>query len=134
MSKFEREVRGLVVHKHAHGYSVTHAGSGLPATPPLRQRRFAEEARDELLATGVDFTRDKRDVQLDRPQWREVYQRWQVRARLGSYDDTTFEYYSPHASYGTFIPSAAWAQAMREAVATGDSEAIQALLNTRKAS
>jgi hypothetical protein len=132
MSTFEREVRGLVVDRHGRSYSVTHAGSGLPATPPLRQRRFAEEARTELLATGTDFTADRRAVSDSRAQWREVYQRWQVRARQGSYDDTTFEYYSPHASYGTFVPSAAWAQAMRDAVAAGDVEAIKALLRTQK--
>lgn len=122
---------GLRIEQQNTGWVVVHDESGLGATPGLRQRRFAEQARDDLLATGVDFTRDKQAVSADRKLWAEVYWRWQQRAKQTSYDDTTFEYYSPDTKYGTFIPSAQWAAAMRAAVTPGsyDSEAVSRLLN-----
>ena len=131
MATYQREVRGLVVAQQGHGYAVTHAASGLAATPVLRQRRFAEQARDELLATGVDFTQAAGAISQGRAQWAEVYHRWQQRARAVAYDSATGEYYSPHVSYGTFVPSAAWAQAYRDALAGGDSARISDIINRR---
>jgi hypothetical protein len=131
--KYEREIRGLEVAQHGAGWHVCHAASKLPATPVLRQRRFAEQARDELLATGVDFTRDAKAIGRDRDRWAEAYRRWHARARQPAYDEKTGEYYSSHVSYGTFVPSAAWAQSYRDALEAADGDRLAELIKGRRA-
>ena len=126
--KYERTVRGLTVDENVHGWRVTHADSGLEAVSGLRQRRSAEQARDELLATGVDFTASSQEIQTRRKEWSEIYFRWQARVSQVCFDDTTFEYYSRSCSYGTFIPSASWAAAMRHAIADHNPDEITRLL------
>jgi hypothetical protein len=116
MSQYEAAIRGLTVNKNGSGWRVTHAGSGLEVVSGLRQRRFAEQARTDLLATGTDFTQDSRAISAQRKQWADVYWLWQQRAHQVSYDDTTFEYYPHSVRYGTFVPSAGWAEAMRAAM------------------
>jgi hypothetical protein len=127
----ETTVRGLTVNKDWSGWRVAHEASGLEAVSGLRQRRFAEEARTELLATGVDFTASARTIQGQRQRWADVYHRWQVRVQQGSYDNTTFEYYRQSTRYGDFIPSARWAAAMRAATDRGsyDGDEVSRLLN-----
>jgi hypothetical protein len=135
MTRFEQEAGGLVVSRQdGCGWQVTHAPSGAVAFPGwLRQRRFAEEARAELLATGVDFTRPVRDVSADRKRWSKVYFRWAERARSENIDPDTWEYYGTSLHYGQFIPSARWAADMRAACAAGDYAAIERLLTPRNA-
>ena len=56
----DTDLHGLTMERHGNGWGVYHTESGLPVVDGgLRQRRFAEEARTELLETGVDFTQDK---------------------------------------------------------------------------
>lgn len=133
--KYEATVQGLAIANLGHGYRVQHATSSNAATPPLRQRRFAEEARAELLATGVDFTASPREIQDRRAEWADVYYRWQKRAQQESFDDATGEYYSPNSHYGVFIPSAAWAASYREAltlIPSDGGEALRQVLNNTK--
>jgi hypothetical protein len=132
--KYEHETGGLIVsHRDGCGWQVTHAASGLEAAGRLRQRRFAEQARTELLATGTDFTRETKAIQADRKQWSEVYYRWASRARSENIDPGTWEYYGTNIHYGQFIPSARWAADMRAACVAGDGEAIEQLLESRDA-
>jgi hypothetical protein len=121
--KYETVKGGLRVEKLRTGWAVLHAWSDLPAVQLLRQRRFAEEARGELLATGVDFTRAARLVQADRKSWQDVYYRWHNRThvlgdKLEDLDPVTFEYYPDSTRYGQFIPSAAQAGEMRQLAMT----------------
>jgi hypothetical protein len=120
--KYEAIKGGLRVAKIPGGYAVLHEDSKLPAIQYLRQRRFAEQARTELLATGVDFTKDKRIVQAARERWQEVYYRWYNRTHaLGDnvpgLDPETFEHYPESTSYSQLIPSAAQAAEMRDLAA-----------------
>lgn len=92
---------GLVVQQWYRSWGVYHEKSGSPAVKGLRQRRFAEEARDELLATGVDFTADVKAVQAANEQWKPLYYEWRERARAKVFDRTTGEYYGTGISYGT---------------------------------
>lgn len=87
-------VGGLaVVHERA-GWRVLHAGSGKAAHQGhLRLKKHAEQARTEMLATGVDFTRDAKAVARDHAQWRDVYVRWSVRANSHGTDLETGERY-----------------------------------------
>jgi hypothetical protein len=102
------EVGGLLVSKsNRGGWAVIHVASGLNAVCYLRQRRFAEQARDELLATGTDFTQDKTAVQRERARWADVYYRWNQRVRQDGLDPITFEHYAAYSAYGDVIPSAA---------------------------
>lgn len=117
--KYEAVKGGLRVAKLAGGYAVLHAESSLPAAQGLRQRRFAEQARDELLATGVDFTLSSRAVQAERKRWEDVYYRWYNRTHvlgdaLEDLDPETFEYYPDSTRYGQFIPSEVQAAEMRQ--------------------
>jgi hypothetical protein len=104
---------GLDVRQEATGWGVFHAASGLAAATGLRQRRFAEQARDELLATGVDFTQDAAAVQAQRALWSPAYFRWLNRSRQFALDPETWEYYPKHSSYGQVIPSAKRAAELR---------------------
>jgi hypothetical protein len=129
---YETTIAGLTVGQlNGHYWQVFHEASGLEAVSGLRQRRFAEQARAELLATGVDFTADAREISRRHQEWALVYRLWKSRACQESYDDTTFEYYSWHVGYGTFVPSARWAAAMRAATAPGsyDDGEVSRLLN-----
>lgn len=129
--RYEREVGGLTVRKSGNGWEVCHSASGLRAFDgKVRQRRFAEQARTELLATGVDFTAEPAEIQRHRPEWKQVYYKWGNRARQSCFDRETFEFYGTDIPYSSFVPSAAWAQAMREAVAAGDTDAMTRLLNS----
>ena len=120
------EQSGLVVREWGGGWGVYHK-DGLPVVEFLRQRRFAEEALTELLATGVDFTADPATIQKLADQWRTVYYKWRQRARAEEFDPITGEYYSTHTHYGTFLPSAKWAAAYREALAANDSDRMRQL-------
>ncbi len=130
---YEQDKGGLRVVQHDSGsWAVVHAATPeLSAAAGLRQRRFAEEARDDFLATGVDFTRPAREISRDHARWADVYYKWQRRARSTSCDDTTFEYYGGRVHYGAFIPSARWAAAMRAACAheTSSHAEVSRLLN-----
>jgi hypothetical protein len=132
-SKFEVTVHGLTVEKTAAGWQVIHAESGVPAwgSGALRQRRFAIEAREELLATGADFTRPRSELagRGDRKAIQAVLDRWRARTRRAAFDAATFEYYSEYIPWGAFVPSAAWAAAMRDAVAKGSYYEMKRLLN-----
>jgi hypothetical protein len=105
---------GLVVRKENTGWGVWHASSDLSAATGLRLRKFAEEARTELLATGVDFTADARAIGGQHRQWATVYYRWRARAQGTSLDPDTFEYYSAFIRYGAKVPNAEQAALMRE--------------------
>jgi hypothetical protein len=99
---------------------VEHAASGLPVFGGgyLRQRRFAEQARYDLLATGVDFTQDRdglRGHALDTA--RPAMALWYQRARQDSTDPVTGEHYSWSTHYGQVVPSAAQAAAYRARLA-----------------
>jgi hypothetical protein len=120
---------GLVVQQWYRSWGVYHEKSGLPAVEGLRQRRFAEEARDELLATGVDFTADVKAVRAANEQWKPVYYEWRERARAKVFDRTTGEYYGTDISYGTFVPSAKWAAAYRAAIAAKDGTTLERLIH-----
>lgn len=116
--KYEAVKGGLRVEKQAAGWTVVHDESSLRAAQYLRQRRFAEQARTELLSTGVDFTAPVEVLQSSaiRQVWQDVYYRWRGRTDCKAYghlDQATFEYYPEHTRYGQFIPSAKQAAEMR---------------------
>lgn len=96
-------------------WEVIHAASGLPVFSGgyLRQRRFAEQARADFLATGVDFTADSRTVYSQRERWRAPYALWRFRSHQDEIDPVTGEHYSSSTHYGQVIPSAAQAAAYR---------------------
>jgi hypothetical protein len=111
---------GLAVREResGHGWMVLHVWSGLNAIGgALRQKRFAEQARAELLATGVDFSQDARELHAQRDVWGPVYWTWRRRAERTVIDVETGEYYAWHVNYGQYVPSAAQAAAYRAAVA-----------------
>jgi len=131
MPRYEATTGGLTVErKYSHGWDVTHAESGREAVGGLRQRRFAEQARAELLATGVDFTASIREIQrpATRKMWRDVYYRWQARSQATDIDPETYEYYPWSCRYGQVIPSAAQAADLRRSHAAGDGEAVIRML------
>ena len=104
---------GLTVASDVTGWGVWHDASGLPAVTKLRLKRFALQARADLLSTGVDFTASKREIQKARRQWSEVYYRWAARSRATGLDPETQEFYPKHSQYGQLIPSAAKAAQLR---------------------
>lgn len=84
----------MVVRERGQGWRVVHAASGKAAhSGHLRLKRYASEARAELLATGVDFTRDAKAISKDHKVWREVYFRWSGRAAYSGHDPETGEWY-----------------------------------------
>jgi hypothetical protein len=122
--KREPEVAGGLRIAHldpaAHGWWVEHVASGKPAVAGyLRQRRFAEQLRADLLATGVDFEQDARVVSApaELERWRPVYYLWRQRARQGSIDLVTGEHYSVNSHYGQPIPSQENARVIAAALA-----------------
>jgi hypothetical protein len=87
---------GLVVEKrNASGWRVYHQASGLPvsSTAYLRLKKFAVQFRDELYATGVDFTASTEAIQEARSVVRPVIVKWERRVAQG-YDVQTGENYS----------------------------------------
>lgn len=111
----QRPVKGgLEVRHDGYGWDVVHVSSGLKAVMDLRLRRFAVQARQELLDTGVDFTADRDSVQQARRDWQKVYNVWWERARRRSLDPETFEWYASYVPYGTQIPTERQAAMMRE--------------------
>jgi hypothetical protein len=98
-------------------WEVLHADSGMSAIGAgLRQRRFAEQARAELLATGVDFSQSVKRIQEQREVWGPVYWLWRKRAESTEIDLVTGEYYNWHVNYGQVVPSAAQAARIAEAM------------------
>jgi len=102
-------------------WEITHAPSGKPVLRGgwLRQRRFAEQARADLLATGVDFTLSAAELQHDgklRPAYPAVAL-WSHRARQDRIDLVTGEHYSSDTHYGQVIPSEAHATRLAAALA-----------------
>jgi hypothetical protein len=82
----------------------------------LRQKRFALQARADLLATGVDFTADPATIVIARDQWRHVAALWAMRASQDRIDWRTGEHYSYSTHYGQVIPSAEHAKRLAEAL------------------
>lgn len=113
---------GLAVaslHGDGHAWHVVHAASGMPAHDGyLRQRRFAEQACTDLLATGVDFTGTPQEIFRQRDRWRAAYALWSRRARQDRIDLVTGEHYSRLTHYGQVIPSAAHARELASALAS----------------
>lgn len=109
-------------------WHVVHAVSGVPVFGGgyLRQKRFAVECRDDLLATGVDFagTLDSLRGGVLEPA-RRVMQLWKQRTQQEYADPVTGEYYSWSTHYGSVIPSAAQAAAYRARLADDAEYAAQ---------
>jgi hypothetical protein len=119
--KYEEIKGSLRIGKRGAGYDVWHTWSGLAVVQRLRLRRFAEQARTELLATGVDFTQSAQKLQASRVrnQWGPVYLKWRGRGYDMTpggrgLDPVTFEHYSSDTHYGQLVPSEAQADEMRE--------------------
>jgi hypothetical protein len=105
---------------------VAHAASGLEVLRGgwLRQRRFAEQARADLLATGVDWALSAPELRsggkLDAARPAVVL--WSQRAlganhdQLRGIDLRTGEHYSWSVGYGQVIPSAQHAKRLAEAL------------------
>jgi hypothetical protein len=102
---------GLAVRKTASGsgWEVIHLSTGLRVFDgTLRQRRFAEEAMAELLATGADFT-TKESALRDRKAWGPAYGKWLARAKSDHIDPETGEWYSWSVHAGTLsTPDGSW--------------------------
>lgn len=110
---------GLRVGKtHYSAWQVTHEASGREVAGYLRLRRFAEQARAELLATSTDFTGSQPEVAAD-ARWFPVAALWRHRVRrpdtVHGMDPDTFEHYSHAVRYGDVIPSEAHAAELRAA-------------------
>ena len=84
---------GLGVEASRGGWAVIHERSGLRIVPgTLRLRQYAEDARDELYATGADFTQDA----LGEMEVRGVAcvaQKWDGRSRQQGADPVTGDRY-----------------------------------------
>jgi hypothetical protein len=97
---------------------VAHDASGLEVHGGgwLRQKRFAEQARADLLATGVDWTLSVADLRGQlRVAWPAVAL-WRKRAGQDEIDLRTGEHYSCSTHYGQVIPSARHAKHLAEAL------------------
>lgn len=90
---------------------VAHAASGLEVHGGgwLRQKRFALEARADLLATGVDWTLSAADLSGQLGAAWPVVALWRKRAGQDEIDLRTGEHYSWSTHYGQVIPSQAHA-------------------------
>jgi hypothetical protein len=103
-------IHGLGIEKQHHAWRVFHASSGLEVAGGLRQKRFAAEAREDLLRTPVEWgmTADElhKSGALNGSEARETVALWKARARRDDLDPDTFEYYGWSASYGQEVPSA----------------------------
>jgi hypothetical protein len=109
--------RGLKIIYDGHGWDVVHTASGLKVAMDLRLRRFAQEARREFLATGVDFTKGRDEVQRARGDWAKIYHVWWDRARRHGLDQETFEWYASYVPYGAKVPTTEQARLMRQSPA-----------------
>ena len=130
MTAFQQIDGGLIVTSlrgEGKCWEVIHAASGKPVLRGgwLRQRRFAEQFRAELLATGVDFTMSAAELLRDgrlNPA-RPVVILWTRRATRAGHgqvrgiDLVTGEHYSWSVNYGDVIPSAAHAAKLASALA-----------------
>jgi hypothetical protein len=98
---------------------VEHAGSGLDVHggSGLRQKRFAVEARADLLATGVDWTLSVADLRGQLGAVWPVVTLWRKRAGQVGVDLVTGEYYPAFTPYGPKIPSKANAERIAVALA-----------------
>lgn len=120
MSKTPDVVGGLALAciPRGNGWYVIHAETGVTATHGfLRQKRFAVQARADLLATGVDFTASPKEIGARREEWAGAYRLWRRRADQDSIDLVTGEHYSWSTHYGQVIPSEAHAKRIAEALA-----------------
>lgn len=99
---------------------VAHAASGLEVHGGgwLRQKRFALEARADLLATGVDWTLSVADLSGQLGAAWPVVALWRKRAGQDEIDLRTGEHYSWSTHYGQVIPSAEHAKRLAEALAS----------------
>jgi hypothetical protein len=99
---------------------VAHAASGLEVHGGgwLRQKRFAVEARADLLETGVDWTLSVADLRGQLGAARPVVMLWRFRAGQDEIDLRTGEHYSWSTHYGQVIPSAGHARRLAEALAS----------------
>lgn len=113
-------VGGLRV-RQLHSYQawhVEHEASGKPVfVGHLRQRRFAEQARADFLATGIDFTLSAEDLRGKLEPMHAAYALWMRRAHQDKIDLVTGEHYSDSTHYGQVIPSADHARAIAAAMA-----------------
>jgi hypothetical protein len=122
MSARAPEVAGGLAVTSLHGkgdaWYVVHAASGKSVfgSGYLRQRRFADQARADLLATGADFCQDARAVHGQRERWAPVARVWTARGRQDEIDWRTGEHYSASTHYGQVIPSAAHAKRLAAAL------------------
>jgi hypothetical protein len=106
-------IDGLAVRKGNSGWTVVHEASGLYVSSGLRLRRFAEQARTEFLALGVDFTGTREEVLSKAESWRVVIAKWRQRALQTHLDLDTLEYYGHFVHYGQVVPSARLAAELR---------------------
>jgi hypothetical protein len=115
----DKQADGLVLACQGRQWTVLHAGSGAPVyLTGLRQRRFADQFRSDLLATGVDFTAPASEVARHLGEIRAVCRLWDRRASATCVDPVTGEYYNPYVRYGQFVPSKAQAERIAEAMAS----------------
>jgi hypothetical protein len=117
MSREPETAGGLTVRKDHFSWRVLHAASGLTVVDGLRMRRFADDARRDLLATGADFTGDARETVAQRDRFAAVCALWLRRSRQDFTDPVTFEHYSWSTHYGHAPNSAAKAAELREQAA-----------------
>lgn len=84
----------------AWGWAIIHSASGNTLLERgLRLRRFAEAARDELLATGVDWGKAADQLtEEDRLRSIDTWRRWTSRTRATHLDPETGEWYRVHAT------------------------------------
>jgi hypothetical protein len=108
-------------------WEIVHAASGKPVLRGgwLRQRRFAEQARADFLASGTDFTLSADELHRT-GSLKAAYPAvllWTRRAmgsdhgQLRGIDLVTGEHYSWSVHYGQVIPSAAHARELASALA-----------------
>lgn len=121
MSK-TRDIAGgleVVCLPSGHGWYVAHAASGLEVHGGgwLRQKRFAVEARADLLATGIDWTLSVKELSGQLGKAWPVVALWRKRAGQDSIDLVTGEHYSWSTHHGQVIPSEAHARRIAEALA-----------------
>jgi hypothetical protein len=121
MAAYQQILDGLIVTSlrgEGKAWEIIHAASGKPVLRGgwLRQRRFAEQARADLLATGVDWTLSASDLRGKLDAARPAVALWSWRARQDGIDLVTGEHYSWSTHYGQVIPSAEHAKRLAEAL------------------
>lgn len=101
-------------------WEVIHAASGLPVVSGgfLRQRRFADLARADFLATGIDWTLSAAELRGKLGPSQQAYDLWHRRAGQDRIDWVTGEHYSSSTHYGQVIPSEAHARQLAAALAS----------------